>query len=98
MSPMLEPTKVEPVTPLALRPGTRTVMDAIGPGWRSPTVANQSKSALKIDAVIPAPTESTVMSPMPAAEMNDDVLMPAGTRVKFSARPVFTLIAPIVEL
>jgi hypothetical protein len=38
------------------------------------------------------------MSPMPAAEMKDDVLMPDGTNVKFWARPVFTVMSPIVDV
>ena len=58
----------------------------------------QSKSASKSEPVTPLPIELTVIWPMPAAAVNVERVMPAGTNVQFRTRPVVTVMSPIVEV
>ena len=74
-----------PVTAEALRPGTRTAIPAMLPG--ALLTSCQSKSASKIEPVMPLPIELTVIRPMAAVSGAEMVAICSVVQKLFQAEP-----------
>ena len=98
MLPMLAPMKALSTTPVELRPFRSTVMSPRLPATSS--TPPKSKSALKVEAIIPEPTPRTVRAGrlMPALARKVESTIPAAFVVRSLLRPNSTVMVPMVEV